>query len=374
MSCGMFPPEALKQAKDFIAVLKQNPDLLHSPELVFLKDYLVSMGANIPKKGKDTAQTFESSSDEEASPVEEEAPESEESELEFDKTDVLPPESNELPPMGDDSVEVTEEMADKASEKRSEAQAKFADGDFEAAAALFTESIIANPHLSMCFAKRAACYVKLQRPMAAIRDCDKAIELNPDSALPYKWRGLANKLLGNWELAYLDLQTSLKLDYTDDANAAIKELEPKYKRIHEHKLKYERKLEEKKYAELKKAREARQRAYEKAKKEEAKARAQEQHFGMPSGMPGQMPPGMENIFGSLFSDPEMMAAMQDPEIQAAFSEGVSNPAAFAKAAKNPKFANLMKKMQENMKGSGESTFVPPGGHMPPTSSAGDDLD
>ncbi|BHF59913.1 Hsc70-interacting protein [Sparganum proliferum] len=311
MSSGVLPPEALKQAKDFIAVLKQHPELLHSPELDFLKEYLLSMGANIPKQdSKGAAPTsFESSSEEEASPMEEEAPESEESELEFDTTDVVPPESDELPPMGDDSVEVTEEMADKASEKRCEAQAKFADG----------------------------------------------------------------RLLGHWESAYLDLQTSLKLDYTDDANAAIKELEPKYKRIHEHKLKYERKTEEKKYTELKKAREARQRAYEKAKKEEAKARARE-HFNMPSGMPGQMPPGMENIFGSLFSDPEMMAAMQDPEIQAAFSEGMSNPAAFAKAAKNPKFANLMKKMQENMKGSGGATFAPPGGHTPPTSSAGDDLD
>ncbi|VDK51623.1 unnamed protein product [Dibothriocephalus latus] len=225
----MFPPEALKQAKDFIAVLRQHPDLLHTPELSFLKDYLVSMGANIPKEGKkDTEKMFESSSEEEeeASPVEEEAPESEESELEFDTTGVVPPESTELPPMGDDSVEVTEEMADKASEKRSEAQAKFSDGDFEAAANLYTEAIVANPQLSMCYAKRAACYVKLQRPKAAIRDCDKAISMNPDSALAYKWRGFANKLLGNWESAYMDLQTSLKLDYTDDANAAIKELEP----------------------------------------------------------------------------------------------------------------------------------------------------
>lgn len=32
-------------------------------------------------------------------------------------------------------------------------------------------------------------YVKLQRPKAAIRDCTRAIEMNPDSAQPYKWRG-----------------------------------------------------------------------------------------------------------------------------------------------------------------------------------------
>jgi len=36
-------------------------------------------------------------------------------------------------------------------------------------------------------------YVKLQKPNAAIRDCDKAIEMNPDSAQSYKWRGKAHR-------------------------------------------------------------------------------------------------------------------------------------------------------------------------------------
>lgn len=34
-------------------------------------------------------------------------------------------------------------------------------------------------------------------------------------------------MIGNWEAAYRDLQTSLRLDYSDDANEAIKEIEPK---------------------------------------------------------------------------------------------------------------------------------------------------
>ncbi len=67
----------------------------------------------------------------------------------------------------------------------------------------------------------------MKKPASAIRDCDKAIEMNPDSAVAFKHRGLANKMLGRWEAAYKDLQTSLKLDYTDDANAAMKEVEPK---------------------------------------------------------------------------------------------------------------------------------------------------
>ena len=98
--------------------------------------------------------------------------------------------------------------------------------------------------------------------MAAIRDCDKAIELNPDSAQSYKWRGKAHKsvgplcdlyavsststlqivigimhafkaisficrLLGHWENAHRDLSQACKIDYDDDANALLKEVAPK---------------------------------------------------------------------------------------------------------------------------------------------------
>ena len=51
--------------------------------------------------------------------------------------------------------------------------------------------------------------------------------MNPDSAQGYKWRGKAHCLLGNWEAASKDLQMSCRLDYDDDANAALKEIKPK---------------------------------------------------------------------------------------------------------------------------------------------------
>ena len=36
-------------------------------------------------------------------------------------------------------------------------------------------------------------FLKLQKPVAAIRDCDQAVKLNPDSAQGYKWRGKAHR-------------------------------------------------------------------------------------------------------------------------------------------------------------------------------------
>lgn len=71
-------------------------------------------------------------------------------------TGVIEEESDPPQPMGDDSVEVTEEMAEKANEKRSEAQAKFSSKEYQAAADLFTESILADPQRAVSFAKRAA--------------------------------------------------------------------------------------------------------------------------------------------------------------------------------------------------------------------------
>jgi len=39
-----------------------------------------------------------------------------------------------------------------------------------------------NPHSALVVAKRANALLKLKRPNAAIRDCNFAIKMNPDSA------------------------------------------------------------------------------------------------------------------------------------------------------------------------------------------------
>ncbi|MRA75909.1 tetratricopeptide repeat protein, partial [Bacillus thuringiensis] len=86
-------------------------------------------------------------------------------------------------------------------------------------------------------------------PNAAIRDCDQAIKINPDSAQSYKWRGKAYRLLGQWEEAAADLAMACKLDYDDMANEMLKEVLPKAKKIQEHKRKRERRHEERELSE-----------------------------------------------------------------------------------------------------------------------------
>lgn len=41
---------------------------------------------------------------------------------------------------------------------------------------------------------------KAKKPSAAIADCEKALEINKDSAQPYKWRGRAYRFVNNFRI------------------------------------------------------------------------------------------------------------------------------------------------------------------------------
>jgi suppressor of tumorigenicity protein 13 len=69
------------------------------------------------------------------------------------------------------------------------------------------------------------------------------------------------------------------------------------------------------------------------------------------GMPGGMPGGMGGM-GGLFSDPELLESLSDPEVAAAFEDITSNPANIMKYQGNPKVMKLLTKMAGKMGGGG----------------------
>nr|CAX71332.1 Mitochondrial import receptor subunit TOM34 [Schistosoma japonicum] len=331
-------PEQISMLKQFVELLKTKPEILDTPELLFFKEWLVSLGANIPTSQPNRSTEYSVSDDSGAD-------ETSESEIEFDDDDKVLPKEDVLDlEMGDKTIEVTDEMIEKADEKKSEAMEKMSEGAFGEAINLFTEAIKLNPQDALLYARRASCFIKMKKPSHAIADCNEAISLNPDVAQPYKWRGFANKMIGNWENAYLDLQASLKLDYTDDAYEAVKEVEPKHKRIFEHNMKYmhkrQEKLDREKRERIRKAREERERAEKETEKPD---------FEMPNN--GNIP-DMDNVFSQLFNDPELVSAIQDPEVMKAFSEVCSNPAAMDKYKNNPKVKKVIEKMKNRFGGAG----------------------
>merc|ERR1712002_1110619 len=138
-------------------------------------------------------------------------------------------------------------------------------GNLEGAIEKFTEAIKQNPRTANMYAKRASVLIKLKRPSAALRDCEKAISINQDSAQPYKWRGRAYRLIGKYMEAYHDFQSACKLDCDETAIEWKKEVEPIAKKIIDHQKKYERLRAEqernRKIKEAKKRREAANREY-----------------------------------------------------------------------------------------------------------------
>uniref|UniRef100_A0A8C7DBR8 ST13 Hsp70 interacting protein n=1 Tax=Oncorhynchus kisutch TaxID=8019 RepID=A0A8C7DBR8_ONCKI len=376
-------PRKVHELKAFVKLCDENPSILHLPELGFLRAWLGSvppvLNDGLPLyttynngiRGASfqcliSAKILKSLMDPLAT-------------SEIDQDGVIEPDTDEPQEMGDfENLEVTEEMMDQANEKKMEAIEALGEGDLQKALDLFTEAIKLNPRVAIMYAKRASVYIRMQKPNAAKRDCDRAIDINPDSAQPYKWRGKAHKLLGHWEEAAKDLATACKLDYDEDASAMLKEVQPKANKIIEHRRKYERKREEREIKDrkerVKKAREEHEKAQ---REEEARQAAGGGGFpgfpgaggfpggaggfpggaggfpggaggfpggagGFPGGAGGS-PFGMPGL-GELFNDPEVLNAMKDPEVMAAFQDVAQNPANIAKYQGNPKVMALITKL------------------------------
>ncbi|XP_053324615.1 hsc70-interacting protein isoform X2 [Spea bombifrons] len=255
----------LEELREFVKICQGDPGVLHRPELGFFKEWLLSIGAYLPfPETKDfCAKAGQEESVKEEKLAQPQNSESEESELEIDNDGVIPPDEDAPQQMGDETTEVTEEMINQANESKIQAINALTNGELQKSIDLFTKAIKLNPLVSMLYAKRASVYVMLQKPNAAIRDCDRAIAINPDSAQPYKWRGKAHRLLGQWEEAARDLAMACKLDYDEDASTVLKEVQPRAQKIAEHRRKYERKREEREINEkrqrLKEAREGHER-------------------------------------------------------------------------------------------------------------------
>ncbi|KAM3864240.1 hsc70-interacting protein [Diretmus argenteus] len=349
-------PRKVHELKAFVQLCESNPGVFHQPEMGFLRTWLQGMGATIPPPPPKTGGSCKGGCP--CGPPPTAAPaaegpgpsESEESEIEIDNEGVIEPDTDEPQEMGDfENLEVTDEMMDQASEKKMEAINALGEGDLQKALDLFTDAIKLNPRVAILYAKRASVFIRMQKPNAAKRDCDRAISINPDSAQPYKWRGKAHKLLGQWEEAAKDLATACKLDYDEEASAMLKEVQPKANKISEHRRKYERKREEKEIREkkerIKKAREEHERAQ---REEEARQAASGGAGGFPgfpggAGFPGGSPFGMSGL-GDLLNEPEVLNAMKDPELMAAFQDVAQNPANIAKYQGNPKVMALINKL------------------------------
>lgn len=310
MACP-FNKDNLTALKSIVDTCKSNPEVLHKEELKFFKEFVESFGGQIPKR-----QKMEEPKINPAEGKPQEAEESDtESVLEFDMEGCLEADTvTDEQVMGDDEKKPTEEEIDKADEVRGQGMHEFSEGNYEKAIQFFTEAIQMNPKSAILFTKRGQSYIKMNKPNACIQDCTKALDLNCDSAAAFKFRGRAYRLLGEWEKAAHDLRQACKIDFDEQSDEWLKEVQPNALKIQQHKIKQERKNAEK-------------------LKEKPKETA------------NQPPPNMPNL-ADFLKDPMLREAMNDPEISAAFNDIVLNPNNMDKYVSNPKFAAFVELLKK----------------------------
>jgi len=119
--------------------------------------------------------------------------------------------------------EVSEEEAMEAKMAAAEAMGN---GEFAAAAAAYSKALVAMPS-ALAYAKRAEALLRLGHLDAAAADCDKALEMNPDSAKAYKVSARAAVKLGYFQKAFQQLCVGNKIDYDEDSAALQKALKAK---------------------------------------------------------------------------------------------------------------------------------------------------
>jgi len=339
-------PQKVVLLEEFVDELKANPALLDLPALDFFKEFLLGLGATLPKAAKQSGEEEgvhsseanpEQAEDRKSDEEDEEEEQQEEEEIEeSDDGDKLQGEEDEadperlpedlepFPELGPGEVELTDEQMDKQSEAKQAAVDALEIGELESALEKYSEVIRIGNASALMYAKRADLLLKLKRPRASINDSNAALKLNPDSGKAYKTRGRAYRKLCKWEESFMDLTTGQKIDYDDDTADIVDVVSKKFKVIKERQVKKRFKEEERdkrrKIADAKRRKAKAERIYarQKKKEEEEKKRfeeAQRKMFegkgGMPGcmgGMPGFMG-GMGGMGGPGGMDPSMFAGL-----------------------------------------------------------------
>ncbi|KAL0739222.1 hypothetical protein Bca4012_015432 [Brassica carinata] len=138
-----------------------------------------------------------------------------------------------------------EEAMARANEAKLEGNSLFVNGLYEEALSkyqLALELVHKFPECkglrAICHSNRGVCFLKLSKYEETIKECTKALELNPTYAKALFRRAQAHEKLQHFEEAVTDLKKMLELDPSNDqARKGIRRLEPLAKEEYMSKLK-----------------------------------------------------------------------------------------------------------------------------------------
>ena len=206
------------------------------------------------------------------------------------------------------------EFKEKLITRKDEASRYLSNRDFRKAAILFGMCIhYSQGKSSILFIKRAECLIEMNKYMSARRDCNRALELNPDATRAHLLRAKANIRLNNIEDVHRDLIYVEASDFPTEYEQVKKE--------------YEEKREE-----------------ERKKKVAAEINTKLKFQGADQ-MPSWMTP---QLFEKVAKDEELLKAFQTPRLMTAIQEIASNPNAFIKYKNDPQVLQLFMKFSKIM--------------------------
>lgn len=186
---------------------------------------------------------------------------------------------------------------DKAEESRVKGNELFKSGDFANAIKEYTEMTKRAPSDPRGFGNRAAAYLKVMAPAECIRDCNKAIELDPNFAKAYVRKAQALFMLKDYNKCIDACNEASEVDRREpNTGKNLREIE----------------------SQLSKCMSAMASQRQNETEEETMARIQK--------------------------DPEVLGILQDPAMQAILGQARENPAALMEHMKNPTVKSKIEKL------------------------------
>ncbi|BAT84402.1 hypothetical protein LR48_Vigan03g133900 [Vigna angularis] len=130
--------------------------------------------------------------------------------------------------------ESRQKALDQANEAKVEGNKLFVDGKYEEALSQYEVALQVAPDTpssveirSICHSNRGVCFLKLGKYDNTIKECTKALELNPVYVKAFVRRGEAHEKLEHFEEAIADMKKILEIDPSNDqARKSIRRLEP----------------------------------------------------------------------------------------------------------------------------------------------------
>uniref|UniRef100_A0A7C9EMM7 Uncharacterized protein n=1 Tax=Opuntia streptacantha TaxID=393608 RepID=A0A7C9EMM7_OPUST len=133
-----------------------------------------------------------------------------------------------------DDDQLKQKAIDQANDAKVEGNALFKEGLYEDALTKYEFALQVAPEIpssmelrSICHANRAICFLKLGKYSETVKECTKALELNPSYVKALVRRGEALEKLERYDEAIADMKKILELDPSNDqARRNIVRLEP----------------------------------------------------------------------------------------------------------------------------------------------------